>query len=172
MITEITVTIDQQARAAALTIYWEGGASTGLTATLPRLGAPWRTTDASTVDLVRRLAGHYDDATIASTLARQGRRTGTGLAFTQARVAELRHAYDIPAASRRENVRAASQDGDVVSITQAAAELGIGVSTIYRWLADGFIAGEQDAPGAPWRSASPASCAPRSPGRHPTAGSR
>jgi len=151
LITEITVTIDQQARAAALTIYWEGGASTGLTATLPRLGAPWRTTDASTVDLVRRLAEHYDDATIASTLARQGRRTGTGLAFTQARVAELRHAYDIPAASRRENVRPASQDGDVVSITQAAAELGIGVSTIYRWLADGFIVGEQDAPGAPWR---------------------
>ena len=151
LITEITVTIDQQARTAALTIYWEGGASTGLTATLPRLGAPWRTTDTSTVDLVRRLAEHYDDATIASTLARQGRRTGTGLAFTQARVAELRHAYDIPAASRRGNVRPASQDGDVVSITQAAAELGIGVSTIYRWLADGFIAGEQDAPGAPWR---------------------
>jgi hypothetical protein len=151
LITEITVTTDQQARTAALTIYWEGGASTSLTATLPRLGAPWRTTDASTVDLVRRLAEHYDDATIAGTLARQGRRTGTGLAFTQARVAELRHAYDIPAASRRPNVRPAGQDGDVVSITQAAAELGIGVSTVYRWLADGFITGEQDAPGAPWR---------------------
>ena len=27
----------------------------------------------------------------------------------------------------------------------------IGVSTVCRWLADGFIAGEQDAPGAPWR---------------------
>jgi len=151
LITEITVTIDQRARTAALTIYWEGGASTSLSAALPRLGAPWRTTDTSTVDLVRRLAMHYDDATIASTLARQGRRTGTGLPFTQARVAEIRHAYDIPAASRRGNVRPAGHDGDVVSISQAAAELGIGVSTIYRWLADGFIAGEQDAPGAPWR---------------------
>jgi DNA invertase Pin-like site-specific DNA recombinase/predicted DNA-binding transcriptional regulator AlpA len=151
LISEITVTADQQSRTAALVIYWEGGASTSLSATLPRLGAPWRTTDTSTVDLIRRLAAHYDDATIASTLARQGRRTGTGLAFTQARVAEIRHAYDIPAASRRANVSPAGQDGDVVSITQAAAELGIGVSTIYRWLADGFIAGEQDAPGAPWR---------------------
>ena len=151
LISEITVTVDPQARTAALTIYWEGGASTSLTATLPRLGAPWRTTDASTVDLVRRLAVHYNDATIASTLARQGRRTGTGLPFTQARVAEIRHAYDIPAASRRGNVRPPGHDGDVVSITHAAAELGIGVSTIYRWLADGFIAGEQDAPGAPWR---------------------
>lgn len=103
------------------------------------------------MDLIRRLAEHYDDATIASTLARQGRRTGTGLAFTQARVAELRHDHGIPAASRRGNVRPASQDGAVVSISHAAAELGIGVSTIYRWLADGFIAGEQDTPGAPWR---------------------
>ena len=151
LISEITVTVDAEARTAALTIYWEGGASTSITATLPRLGAPWRTTDASTVDLVRRMAGHYDDATIAGTLARQGRRTGTGLAFTQARVAEIRHAYGIPAASRRGNVRPPGHDGDVVSITHAAAELGIGVSTIYRWLADGFITGEQDAPGGPWR---------------------
>ena len=72
LISEITVTIDQQARTAALVIYWEGEAGTSLSATLPRLGAPWRTTDTSTVDLVRRLAQHYDDATIASTLARQG----------------------------------------------------------------------------------------------------
>ncbi|HEV3295240.1 MAG TPA: recombinase family protein, partial [Streptosporangiaceae bacterium] len=151
LISEITVTVDTQARTAVLTIYWEGGASTSITATLPRLGAPWRTTATSTVDLIRRMAGHYDDATIASTLARQGRRTGTGLAFTQARVAEIRHAYGIPAASRRGNVRPPGHDGDVVSITHAAAELGIGVSTIYRWLADGFITGEQDAPGAPWR---------------------
>ena len=151
LISEITVTVDTEARTAALTIYWEGGASTSITATLPRLGAPWRTTDASTVDLVRRMAGHYDDATIAGTLARQGRRTGTGLAFTQARVAEIRHAYGIPAASRRGNARPPGHDGDVVSITHAAAELGIGVSTIYRWLADGFITGEQDAPGGPWR---------------------
>ena len=76
LLTEITVTVDQQARTAALTIYWEGGASSSITVTLPRLGTPWRTTDTSTVDLVRRLAEHHDDATIAGVLARQGRRTG------------------------------------------------------------------------------------------------
>jgi hypothetical protein len=83
LLTEITVTIDQQARTAALTIYREGGASSSITVTLPRLGTPWRTTDTSTVDLVRRLAEHHDDATIASVLARQGRRTGR--AFTKPR---------------------------------------------------------------------------------------
>jgi DNA invertase Pin-like site-specific DNA recombinase len=150
VISEITVTADKQARTAALTIYWEGGASSSVTVTLPRLGTPWRTTDTSTVDLVRRLAEHHDDATIASVLARQGRRTGTGLAFTKSRVADLRHAHGIPAAPRK-NVTQTGQGDDVVSITKAAAELGIGVATIYRWLAGGFIPGEQAEPGAPWR---------------------
>jgi hypothetical protein len=72
LLTEITVTVDQQARTAALTTYWEGGATSSITVTLPRLGTPWRTTGTSTVDLVRRLAGHHDDATIAGVLARQG----------------------------------------------------------------------------------------------------
>ena len=72
LLTEITVTVDQQARTAALTIYWEGGAASSITVTLPHLGTPWRTTDTSTVDLVRRLAEHHDDATIAGVLARQG----------------------------------------------------------------------------------------------------
>ena len=150
LLTEITVTVDQQARTAALIIYWEGGAASSITVTLPRLGTPWRTTDTSTVDLVRRLAEHHDDATIAGVLARQGRRTGTGLAFTKNRVADLRHAHGIPAAARK-NVTPAGHDDEVVSITRAAAELGVGISTIYRWIADGFIPGEQAEPGAPWR---------------------
>jgi hypothetical protein len=140
LLTEITVTVDQPARTAALTIYWEGGTSSNIAVTLPHLGTPWRSTDTSTVDLVRRLAQHHDDATIASVLARQGRRTGTGLASTKNRVADLRHAHGIPAAARK-NVTPAGQGDDVVSITRASAELGVGVSTIYRWIADGFIPG-------------------------------
>ena len=38
-----------------------------------------------------------------------------------------------------------------MSIRQTAQELGIAASTIHRWLKDGFIAGEQLTPGAPWR---------------------
>jgi len=39
---------------------------------------------------MRRLAVHYDDATIAGILNRQGRRTATGERFTRGRVASLR----------------------------------------------------------------------------------
>src|SRR5438045_3334904 len=34
---------------------------------------------------------------------------------------------------------------------KAAQILGMNTSSIHRWLADGFIAGEQVTPGAPWQ---------------------
>ena len=36
-------------------------------------------------------------------------------------------------------------------MTAAAKQLGIAPSTLLRWLNDGFVAGEQLTPGAPWR---------------------
>ena len=36
-------------------------------------------------------------------------------------------------------------------MAEAARELGLVPSTLHRWLNDGFIAGEQLTPGAPWR---------------------
>jgi predicted site-specific integrase-resolvase len=36
-------------------------------------------------------------------------------------------------------------------VTAAAKQLGIAPSTLLRWLDDGFVAGEQTTPGAPWR---------------------
>jgi predicted site-specific integrase-resolvase len=36
-------------------------------------------------------------------------------------------------------------------VTAAARQLGIAPSTLLRWLNDGFVAGEQVTPGAPWR---------------------
>ena len=36
-------------------------------------------------------------------------------------------------------------------MADAATQLGLAPSTLHRWLADGFIAGEQITPGAPWR---------------------
>ena len=149
MLAEVAVTVHRDTRNADLKLCWEGGAITNLTVDLPRLGAPWRTTDVDTVELVRRLAVHYDDATIAAILARQHRRTGTGLTFTKARVGELRRIHRITAPRHAETPP--DDDGDVVGIVTAAEQLGVGVGTVYRWLADGFIAGEQDTPGAPWR---------------------
>jgi excisionase family DNA binding protein len=39
----------------------------------------------------------------------------------------------------------------VATLTEAAKILGIPRITLYRWLREGFITGEQIIPGAPWR---------------------
>ena len=43
------------------------------------------------------------------------------------------------------------QEGELLTVADAAKELGLAPSTLHRWLGDGFIAGEQLTPGAPWR---------------------
>jgi predicted DNA-binding transcriptional regulator AlpA len=42
-------------------------------------------------------------------------------------------------------------DGESLSIRQAARVRGTAPSTLHRWINDGFVAGEQTTPGAPWR---------------------
>jgi DNA invertase Pin-like site-specific DNA recombinase len=126
---------------------WKGGAITELTVPLRRPQPKIRTDD-DTVDLVRRLAVHYPDAIIAGILNRQGRRTPRGLSYTAGRVQGLRHYWGIP---RHQPATSAPAEGELLNVAQAARQLGIAPSTLLRWLNDGFIAGEQVTPGAPWR---------------------
>jgi excisionase family DNA binding protein len=151
VVSEVVVTVDTATRTAELRIIWQGGANTELTMPLTRPGGHFRTTDEDTVALVRRLAAHYDDTTIALILSRQRRRTGTGLPFTKSRVQSLRASRGIPAYRPPKTVAPDGDDGVVVTVAEAERLLGVGKVTIYRWLRDGFITGEQLTPGAPWR---------------------
>lgn len=152
VLTEVVLTVDQDKRTAAVRIIWQGGSSTELAMVMNKTGAHARTTDEDTVSLIGRLAGSYDDSTIALILSRQKRLTGTGLSFTKTRVKSLRVARGIPAYEPTVRpVSADDQDVVVVNVPQAERLLGVGKVTIYRWLADGFLVGEQLTPGAPWR---------------------
>jgi predicted DNA-binding transcriptional regulator AlpA len=84
---------------------------------------------------------------IAGILNRQGRQTATGERFTANHVGNLRRYRNIP----RFQPPAEPPAGELVSIRKAAQILGMNTSTIHRWLADGFMAGEQVTPGAPWQ---------------------
>jgi len=149
LIEEVNITArrDDPDPHAALIVRWKGGAITELTVPLRRPQPKIRTDD-DTVDLVRRLAVHYPDAKIAGILNRQGRRTPRGLSYTAGRVQGLRHYWGIP---RHQPATSAPAEGDLLNVAQAARQLGIAPSTLLRWLNDGFIAGEQVTPGAPWR---------------------
>ena len=132
---------------AHLIVRWRGGAVSELNVDLRVCRQPAIRTDEQTLDLLRRLACHYDDAIIAGILNRQGRRTARGQRFTANHVGNLRRYRKI---ARYEH-SATNQEGDSVTIQKAAEMLGLAPSTMHRWLMDGFIAGEQLTPGAPWR---------------------
>jgi predicted DNA-binding transcriptional regulator AlpA len=93
------------------------------------------------------LATHYPDTVIAGILNRQGRTTARGMSFTANRVSSVRTHWKIPCFEAADQI----PEGDCMTIERAAQTLGLAPSTLHRWLNDGFIAGEQDTPGAPWR---------------------
>jgi excisionase family DNA binding protein len=139
------VTVHAEQRRAAVEICWEGGARTELSVRLNARGPERRRLDDDTVELIGRLAQHHPDQQIAQILSRHGRRTGTGLPFTEARVKAARQRAGIPAAPPPDPAC------ELVTIDGAAAELGVSTFTVRRWLKDGLLPGEQTTPGAPWR---------------------
>jgi DNA invertase Pin-like site-specific DNA recombinase len=146
LIEEVILDVIREQRRATVTLRWRGGAITELAVALPR-HQPSIRTDEDTIELLKRLAVHYDDATIAGILNRQGRRSATGERFTQIIVGGLRRYRGIPAHQPTSH----PPDGELLPIRRAADALGVAPSTLHRWVSDGFIAGEQDTPGAPWR---------------------
>ena len=143
----ITISRDHDSGHADLVLRWKGGAITELTIPVKRKPPRRLRTDEDTVNLVRRLAVHYPDASIAGILNRQGRRTPRGLSYTAGRVQGLRHYWGISCHQDTGN----PQEGEPPTVADAAAELGLAPSTLHRWLSDGFIKGEQLTPAAPWR---------------------
>jgi DNA invertase Pin-like site-specific DNA recombinase len=147
LLTEVIIKVDRPAARCELTLRWSGGALTDLAIPLPHSTYRPLRTDEKTVALLRRLAVHYPDAMIASILNRQGRRTARGERFTAISVAGVRAYRHIA----RYQPPTDPPDGQLVTVTEAAHQLGVAPSTLHRWLQDGFIAGVQLTPGAPWQ---------------------
>jgi DNA invertase Pin-like site-specific DNA recombinase len=147
LLEEVIFDLKRAEGTAHLTLRWRGGAITLLDVPVPRFLPMGPRTDEDTISLLRRLAALYPDEVIAGILNRQGRKTATGERFTANQVGSLRRYRNIP----RFQPPAELPGGELVSIRQAARILGMNTSSIHRWLADGFIAGEQVTPGAPWQ---------------------
>jgi DNA invertase Pin-like site-specific DNA recombinase len=147
LLEEVILNLKRAEGHAHLTLRWRGGAITVLDVPVPRFKPMGPRTDEDTISLLRRLAALYPDEVIAGILNRQERKTATGERFTANQVGSLRRYRNIP----RFQPSAAPPTGELVSIRKAALILGMNTSSIHRWLADGFIAGEQVTPGAPWQ---------------------
>ena len=147
LLEEANIRIDKVQHQGHMTLRWRGGALLELDVNLRSYRVCSIRTEEDTLDLIRRLAAHYDDAVIAGILNRQGRKTATGERFTAGRVGNLRRYRRIP----RPSPIADNQQGELVTVARAAELLGTAPSTIHRWLLEGIIIGEQLTPGAPWR---------------------
>jgi len=147
LLEEVVMNLKRAEGHAHLTLRWRGGAITALDVPVPRFKPMGPRTDEDTISLLPRLAALYTDEVIAGILNRQGRKTATGERFTANQVGSLRRYRNIP----RFQPPAEPPSGELVSIRKAAQILNMNTSSIHRWLADGFIAGEQVTPGAPWQ---------------------
>ena len=143
----ITLRRDDPGPHADLVLRWKGGAISELTVPLRRRQPAIRT-DEDTIDLIRRLAVHYP------TRSSPGSSTGsTGAPPADCHtppvdpIAPLPLAHPLPPADGNGQ----APEGELLNVTAAARQLDIAPSTLLRWLNDGFIAGEQITPGAPWR---------------------
>lgn len=145
LLDDVVLSVDREAQRAIVELFWQGGARSELPVRLNHSGLKKTSTSVDLIELIGRLAEHSSDREIAMILAKQGRLTPTGLAFTASRVAGIRERAGIPAAPRH-----ASQ-GQGVSIHEAARQLGVCTQTIRRWLAEGLLPAEQTAPHATWR---------------------
>lgn len=147
LLEEVNISVEKSEFTAHAILRWRGGAVSETNINLRQCRVPALRTDEDTVALVRRLALHYPDTMIAGILNRQERRTAAGLRFDTNRVGNLRRHWKIP------NHTAAIEHsvGELATLERAAEILDVAPSTLYRWLNDGFIAGEQLTPGAPWR---------------------
>jgi excisionase family DNA binding protein len=145
LIGEVIVTADHEARRAAVEVQWQGGARTELSFAPKAAGRLEGRIAPDTLDLIRRLAEHHGDREIAGILSRQGRLTGTGLAFTEGRVRSIRKHNEIPAAPPPDS------SGETLSIERTADQLGVSVHTIRRWINTGLLPAEQTTAGATWR---------------------
>jgi DNA invertase Pin-like site-specific DNA recombinase len=147
LLDEVNVAVNREEGTAHLILRWKGGVVSEFTVDVKQQRVPPIRTEQDTIELVHRLAAHYPDAVIAGILNRQGRKTARGDRFTANKVGNLRRYWKIP----RFKAPDAPLDGELATIKKAADILGVAASTVHRWLADGFIGGEQITPGAPWR---------------------
>jgi uncharacterized protein YndB with AHSA1/START domain len=147
LLEEVVLNLKRAEGRVHLTLRWRGGAVTTLDVAVPKFRPMGPRTDEDTISLLRRLTALYPDEVIAGILNRQGRKTATGERFTANQVGSLRRYRNIA----RFQPPTEPVTGDLVSIRKAAQILGMNTSSIHRWLADGFIAGKQVTPGAPWQ---------------------
>ena len=100
---------------------------------------------------LRELTGtQQPDDAIAHTLNAEGFCNAHGQPFTGKMIWLLRKKWDLPARKTNLPFPLRWQDGSY-SVAGVAAAIGVQLTTVYKWLKQGRLQGQQSAPGLPWK---------------------
>ena len=109
----------------------------------PKSGEHGCRTPEEALAVMRSMATRWSDEDIAASLNRMGMPTGQGKTWTAHRVGSLRRVHGIHA------YRSAEKDGEWLTMSEAAAALGVSHHRIRRLIKDGVLSSDQVVPDAP-----------------------
>ncbi|MFC7462380.1 recombinase family protein, partial [Hydrogenophaga defluvii] len=145
LVQEIIADLDEKTREIVLTIHWRGGQHSEVRVAKPRSGEHGCRTSDEALAVMRSMAGKWSDEHIAATLNRMALPTGQGKTWTAHRVSSVRMVNDIRA------YRSAHKDGQWLTMSEAAAKLGVNNHRIRRLIKQGILYAEQVVPRAPYQ---------------------
>jgi len=145
LVKDIVADVDDQAREIVLTIHWRGGQHSQVKVVKPHSGEHGCRTPDEALAVMRSMASKWSDEHIAATLNRMGLPTGQGKTWTAHRVSSVRLVNDIRA------YRSAHKDGEWLTMSEAAAKLGVNNHRIRRLIKEGLLRAEQVVPRAPYQ---------------------
>lgn len=145
LIADIVVDVDDEVRDVVLTIHWKGGQHSELRVRKPQSGEHGCATTEDALAVMRSMAGRWSDEHIAASLNRMGMPTGQGKTWTAHRVASVRRVRAIHA------YKSADKEGEWLTMTEAAATLGVTNHRIRHLIKTNVLSAEQVVPGAPYQ---------------------
>jgi DNA invertase Pin-like site-specific DNA recombinase len=145
LVVDIIADVDDAAREVILTIHWRGGQHSQLRVRKRKSGEHSCRTPEEALAIMRSMAGRWSDADIAASLNRMGMTTGQGKTWTAHRVGSLRTVHGI------HGYRSAEKNGEWLTMSEAAAKLGVTNHRIRRLIKDRILPAEQVVPRAPYQ---------------------
>lgn len=145
LIREIVADVEEEKQQIVLLIHWAGGRHSELRVKKNGLGKHRRCTSLEAVEVVRQMAGKFNDEQIAATLNRLGLRTGAGNHWNDQRVASLRHYHKFPAYD------ASAVSRDMLTLEETAETLGVSATSVRRMIRQKVLPASQVIACAPWQ---------------------
>jgi excisionase family DNA binding protein len=143
LIADIIADVDEATHEVILTIHWRGGQHSQLRVRKPKSGEHGCRTSEEALAVMRAMATRWSDQDIAASLNRMGMPTGQGKTWTAHRVSSVRRVNGIHA------YRSAEKNGEWLTMSEAAAKLGVSHHRIRRLIRDRILPAEQVVLGAP-----------------------